>query len=382
MSIINFDFSCPVNTLFGRGRAAEIGTEVAKWGKKCMIVTGKGSTKKSGLLDRAIDLLKAAGVESYVYDKAIPNPTTETVNDGVKEFKANGCDVMLALGGGSIIDCTKGIAFQATNPYTFVEYSSLQYQLENAPVPFVAVPTTCGTGSEGNGTCVLTVVETNDKKAFRHNGIVAKASILDPELMTTMPPKIFASVCFDALTHNMEAYISKMATPLTDQYTLLSMQFIADCIVPIYEGSKDMDLWDKATLAAHYGGTAIFTSSSTAPHSIEHPASGLRNITHGEGLAAVTPAIFEKTIQAGAVLDKFAKISQIFGGKDANDCPDTLRKLLEKIGLNVGLKSLGILDEDIEWMADNAPKVMKKGLVMHPVDFSFDDIVEIYKMSM
>lgn len=189
------------------------------YGKKALIVTGKSSAKKSGLYDRVAESLKIAGLEHVLFDKVSQNPLTTTAEEGAEFAKANGCDVVVAIGGGSIMDCAKAIAFLAVNEGDINDYIFNKKQSDTA-LPMVLIPTTCGTGSEGNGFAVLTNPENGDKKSLRSNAIIAKVSIVDPECMMTMPKKVLASVGFDALCHCMESYTSKIAQPFSDALAL------------------------------------------------------------------------------------------------------------------------------------------------------------------
>lgn len=150
------------------------------------------------------------GVDTILFDEVTQNPLTSTAVKGARIAKSNNCEVIVAIGGGSIMDCTKAISFLAVNDGDINEYIFNRLQSDRA-LPLILVPTTCGTGSEGNGFAVLTNPETGDKKSLRTSAIIAKASIVDPECMMTMPKHVLASVGFDALCHNMEAYTSKMA---------------------------------------------------------------------------------------------------------------------------------------------------------------------------
>ena len=372
---MNFNYNLPVNLLFGRGRSDEIGSEVAKYGKKALIVTGRSSTKKSGLLDKAICLLKEAKVDYEIFDKVEQNPLTTTVYEGVDVIKETGCDVVLGLGGGSIMDAAKSIAFSVKNPGDISEYIFGIKQGYEA-LPIVLVPTTCGTGSEGNCFSVLTNPETKDKKSLRTNIIIAKASIIDPELMTTMPKNILASVGFDALAHNMEAYVSKIGQPLTDMKAFYGIKLLAENLTKAYNDPTDIDAWEKISLASTLGGMVIGIAGVTAPHGLEHPASGLYDIVHGKGLAALTPVIVEKSWSSN--IEKYSDISKLLGGTDAKDCSDAIKSFLEKIDLKVTLGELGVKENDIEWMTENCMKVSKPSITNHPKEFSFDEIKEIY----
>jgi len=376
---MNFNYNLPVNLLFGRGRSAEIGTEVAKYGKKVLIVTGRSSTKKSGLLDKTISLLDEAKVKYEVFDKVEQNPLTTTVYEGVEVIKETGCDVILGLGGGSIMDAAKSIAFAAKNSGDISEYI-FGIKQGNDALPIVLVPTTCGTGSEGNCFSVLTNPETKDKKSLRTNVIIAKASIIDPELMTTMPKGILASVGFDALAHNMEAYVSKIGQPLTDMKALYGIKLLAENLIKVYKDSNDLDAWEKVSLGSTLGGMVIGVAGVTAPHGMEHPASGLYDIVHGKGLAALTPIIVEKSWESN--IEKYSDISKLLGGTGAKDCADSIRRFLEEINLKVTLGELGIGEKDVDWMAENCMKVSKPSIVNHPVEFTLEEIKDIYYKSL
>ena len=376
---MKFNYHLPVNLVFGRGRVAELGSIAKTYGKKALIVTGKGSTKKSGLLDRAVKYLEEAGLESVLFDNVSQNPLTTTAMEGAEFAKENGCDMVVALGGGSIMDCAKAIAFLAVNDGDINDYIFNRLESDVA-LPLILVPTTCGTGSEGNGFAVLTNPDNGDKKSLRCNAIVAKASIIDSELMETMPKHILASVGFDALCHCMEAYISKIAQPMTDMLALQGMELIGANLLKVYQGNGDAEAWDAVTWASTIGGMVINTAGVTVPHGMEHPASGLRNIVHGRGLAALTPPVIEESIKGAP--EKFAAISRCLGGKDETDCADRVRQLLKDIDFATTLSEQGILPEDIDWMVENCFKVSVAGIANHPVTFDREDIKRLYEKAM
>lgn len=373
---MKFQYHLPVNLIFGRGASSEIGTQAKKYGTKALLVTGRHSTKKTGLLDRAVELLQAAGVESMLFDQVEQNPLTTTAAAGTALAQKEGCDVVVALGGGSIMDAAKSIAFMVCNDGDLNDYIFGRKTSEKA-LPLVLVPTTCGTGSEGNGFAVLSNPKTKDKKSLRGTMIVAKASIIDPELMATMPKKVLASVGFDALCHNMEAYLSGFAQPLTDMMALEGMKLIGENLPRVYKNPADMDAWEALTWGSTLGGMVINTAGVAGPHGMEHPASGLKNIVHGRGLAALTPVIYRHSI-AGAP-EKFAVISRKLGGKDEKDCVARIEALLDKIDLHITLGEQGITKEDIPWMADNCLKVSAASMQNHPIHFTQDEIAELYQ---
>ncbi len=377
--MIDFNYYLPVNLIFGRGKANELGNVTSLYGKKALIVTGKNSTKATGLLDRSISILHAKGIETVVFDKVAQNPLTTTAHEGALLAKEEKCDVVIGLGGGSIMDCAKAIAFLAMNDGDVTDYIFGLKQSDKS-LPIILVPTTCGTGSEGNGFAVLTNPENGDKKSLRGSFIIAKASIIDSELMETMPKKIFASVVFDALCHCMEAYVAKIAQPITDMMSLQAIELIAKNAAAIYRGEATPEAWDEVTWASTIGGMVIYSAGVTLPHAMEHPASGLRDIVHGKGLAALTPVITEAT--ASRYPEKYGNIARLLGGTDAGDCADAIRKFLKEIDLSVKLSDEGILEEDLEWMTENVYKVSVVSIQNHPVLFTKEELYTIYKKAL
>ena len=376
---MSFHYYLPVNVVFGCGKVKEVGEIAKPYGKKALIVTGKSSAKKSGLYDKVKDCLKAAGIESVLFDKVSQNPLTTTAMEGAAFAKEHACDVVVAIGGGSIMDCAKAIAFLSVNEGDINDYIFNRLKSENA-LPLILIPTTCGTGSEGNGFAVLTNPENGDKKSLSCNAIIAKASIVDPECMMTMPKKVLASVGFDALCHSMEAYTSKISQPFTDALALYAMELIRDSLVDLYHGSEEKEKWEKITIASTIGGMVINQAGVTLAHGMEHPASGLKDIVHGQGLAALTPAIMEASYKGD--LYKFGKISQILGGTDASDCAEQVKALLTKLDMNLTLSDLGLTQEDIPWMAENCMKVSAASVANNPVVFTQEEIADIYKKAM
>ncbi len=373
---MEFQYYLPVNLVFGRGKSDLIGKKAATFGKRALIVTGGRSTKESGLLTRTVDLLKDSGVTSVIFDKVEPNPLTTTVYEGANTAAAEGCDLVIALGGGSSLDAGKGIAFQTVNGGDINEYIYGKKTSDRA-LPVLAVPTTCGTGSEGNGFAVMTNPETLDKKSLRCSAIVPACSIIDPLLMTTMPGKVLASVGFDALCHNIDAYISSVSQPLTDIMALEGARLAAESLMKLYQDSGDLESWDRLCMASTLGGMVINTAGVTALHGMEHPVSGLKNAVHGRGLAALAPHVFEASIKGAP--HKFAMLSRLLGGKDELDFTDKIQNLTANLGLTETLGDMGIKEADLPWLTDNCMKVSAASMANHPVVFQPEEITEIYR---
>ncbi|MCM1061014.1 MAG: iron-containing alcohol dehydrogenase [Eubacterium sp.] len=373
---MEFQYNLPVNLIFGRGKVSKIGEISSSYGKKAFVVTGTNSTKRSGLLDRVLSSLTDCGIENTVFDKVTQNPLTDTVYEGVVSAKDNHCDMIIGLGGGSVMDAAKSIAFCCMNDGDVSDYIFGNKQGKGA-LPILLIPTTCGTGSEGNQIAVLTNPETKDKKALYTMQIMPSVSIIDPELMMTMPKHVLSSVGFDAFTHALEAYTSKKANILTDTQALLAIKLITENLPKLMLDYSNYDAWEAVSLAATLGGMVIGAAGVSAAHGMEHPASGLKNIVHGKGLAALTPFIVERF--ASALPDKFSKVSKLLSGKDETDCADAIRRFLKTIDLEVRLRDLGITTDDVEWMTENCLKISIGNLKNAPVIFNREEIAEIYR---
>ena len=387
---MEFSYFLPVNIQFGWNKVDSVADFVTPYGKKALIVTGRTSAKKSGLYDRVVAKLEAAHIDYVLFDQVDANPLTTTALEGAALAKSESCDVVIAIGGGSIMDCAKGIAFMAVNEGDINDYIFNRKSSDNA-LPLIVIPTTCGTGSEGNGFGVLTNPETGDKKSLRCNAIVPKVSIVDPAVMGTMPPHVLASVGFDALCHNIEAYTSKTAQPFTDALSYYAVTLLAQYLVPLYKHVKAVangkpevlnekqltKAWESVTLASTIGGMVINTAGVTLAHGMEHPASGLKDITHGVGLAVIEPAVVEYTWSANP--DKFGALARIFNHGDGSELGEALRFIVHDLDLTTNLTELGFTKEDIPWLVDNVYVVATGNIANTVAEIRRKDIEVLYK---
>ena len=387
---MEFSYFLPVHIQFGWDKVDSVADFVKPYGKKALIVTGRTSAKKSGLYDRVTAKLDAAHIEHVLFDQVDANPLTTTALDGAALAKSESCDMVIAIGGGSIMDCAKGIAFMSVNEGDINDYIFNRKTSDKA-LPLIVIPTTCGTGSEGNGFGVLTNPETGDKKSLRCNAIVPKVSIVDPAVMGTMPPHVLASVGFDALCHNIEAYTSKTAQPFTDALAHYAVTLLAQYLVPLYKHvkakaeSKSAVLnetqltkaWESVTLASTIGGMVINTAGVTLAHGMEHPASGLKDITHGVGLAVIEPVAVEYTWSANP--DKFGALARIFNHGDGSELGEALRLIVHDLDLTTNLTELGFTKKDIPWLVDNVYVVATGNIANTVAEISREDIEVLYK---
>ncbi|MHC4643542.1 MAG: iron-containing alcohol dehydrogenase, partial [Planctomycetota bacterium] len=230
---MNLDFSyfMPTRIIFGCGKLNELKTTPYLPGKKALIVIGaSGAMRKHGYLDKVIGYLKENSVESVVFDKIVPNPVSEHVEEGANVAKENGCDFVLGLGGGSTLDSSKSIALMAVNPGKYWDYINGGSGCGKTPpspaLPVVAITTTAGTGTEADPWTVITKTDTNEKIGYGNDSTFPVLSIVDPELMVSVPPKMTAYTGMDAFFHSVESYLATINQPTSDHLALEAIGLI------------------------------------------------------------------------------------------------------------------------------------------------------------
>ncbi len=377
-----FEYYMPVRLVFGRGKVSLTGRFAKGYGNKALLVTGKNSAKRTGLLERVIRCLEDEGMGYAVFDRIEENPLTTIVEEGAAYATGQKCDVVVGLGGGSAIDAAKGIAFAAVNSGNISEY--IFGKQGSGALPLIAVTTTAGTGSEGDSLAVLTNPDTKDKKALKSVHIYPKVSIVDPELMTTLPKRLIAPTGLDALCHAIEAFIAVRSNPVSDALALKAIEIISVNLPKVYDDPNDIEAWGNMALANTFGGMVIDSAGVALAHGMEHSVSGLLNVRHGEGLAAILPHFMEYTYPMA--VDKFSQIAKAMGqdtkkltaGEAAILCMEAVKKLLNRLGLNLTLGGLGVREEHADWLAENSMKTMAYAIGNNPRVPDIDGIKDLY----
>ncbi|MBE6526712.1 MAG: iron-containing alcohol dehydrogenase [Thermoplasmata archaeon] len=366
--------------IFGRKKAESIGAYIKPFGRKALVVTGRSSVK-TGLRDRILAQLQMNGIDSVVFDSVPSNPTTESIDAGAAFARENGCDSVLVVGGGSQMDAAKAIALVAGNGGSVRDYTGGR---GNAPeitaLPVVAVPTTCGTGSEANGISVLTDSDTHDKAGLTCKAAVPRVAVVDPELMETMPPNIMNAVSFDALCHLVESYVSGGRTDDTDLICRKGLRYLSESLVAANENIRDAGALDRVVYASSIAGVSIYKAGTVAPHALEHPLSGMKDIVHGRGLAAISPEIYRFCAKGSP--ERFAEVSRLFGGVNEDDVHEAIGRVLKDIGLEVRLSDEGFGHDDVKWLTESALRTAGTKLVRNPVPMTAEDIRGIYEACM
>jgi len=356
-----FGFFIPTVTLLGVGAAKDAGTQAKALGATNLLIVTDAGLAKLGVADQIKQLIVDAGLKAVIYSGAEPNPTDKNVRDGVKAYKDNKCDGLVSLGGGSSHDCGKGIGLMIANGGDIRDFEGVNKSTKPMP-PFLAINTTAGTASEMTRFCIITNSDTHVKMAIVDWRVTPNVAIDDPLLMVGMPPALTAATGMDALTHAVEAYVSTIATPITDACALMAIKLIADWLRPAVANGTNLVARDKMAYAEYLAGMAFNNASLGYVHSMAHQLGGFYNLPHGVCNAILLPEVcaYNKI----ACPDRFADIAKAMGesveGLAPVDAADVaiaaIRKLSKDVGIPAGLAELGVKEADFEVMATNAKK--------------------------
>jgi alcohol dehydrogenase len=356
-----FGFFIPTVSLMGVGCAKETGSQAKALGAtKVLIVTDAGLAKL-GVADQIKEQLIAAGLGAVIFSGAEPNPTDKNVHDGLKVYQDNKCDGIVSLGGGSSHDCAKGIGMVATNGGHIRDCEGVNKTTKPMP-PFLAINTTAGTASEMTRFCIITNTETHVKMAIVDWRCTPNIAINDPLLMVGMPPALTAATGMDALTHAVEAYVSTIATPITDACALMSIKLIANYLRPAVANGTNLEARDKMAYAEYLAGMAFNNASLGYVHSMAHQLGGFYNLPHGVCNAILLPEVcaFNKIACPQRFADIAVALGERIDGLAPVDAADVaiaaIRKLSKDVGIPTGLAELGVKEADFELMATNAKK--------------------------
>lgn len=385
-----FNYFVPTRILFGKGQLSHL-HECIPPGAKALIVISTGkSTLENGYLGKLIDEIKLAGVEYIIYDKIRPNPGKASIMEGAAVAQKSGCDFVIGLGGGSVMDAAKAIAVMATNDGDYWDYvfggSGKGKPIPNSPLPIVAISTTAGTGSEVDPWAVITKEETNEKIGFGYERTFPILAVVDPDLMLSVPPQLTAYQGFDALFHATEGYISKSANPMSDLYALRAIELVSDHLARAVKNGKDEDARAHVALANTLSGMVLSSCFITSEHSLEHALSAFHpDLPHGAGLIMLSRAYYNHFAEKGACDDRMIAMAKAMGKKDATkagDFIDALVQLQQACGVaELKMSDYGIARDQLRRYAKNARETMGDLFAMDPVPLSEDDCVAILEKS-
>lgn len=400
----HYNFFAPTRVLFGPGKLAELGDQQLPGKKALVVTTGGKSVKANGYLDRLYGQLDRAGVVHVLFDRIEPNPLRQTVNAGGWLAREQGCDFVVALGGGSVMDGSKGICVVAANPgrdeagnevagdiWDYVMGGTAKgLPIPNDPLPLVCVTTTAGTGSEADAGGVISCEENDEKLRLGSPKLFPRLSVVDPELMLTVPARLTAFQGFDALFHNVECFIANNHTLMGDMICREGIRNAAASLVACVSDGANLEARTQLAFANTLGGYAMVCSGCCGCHGTEHGMSAHHHdLPHGAGLIMIACAYHQHMIDAHACDDRYVEMARLMGASEdevAEQGPSAFVTELARLKCECGVDGLamsewGITRDELPAIAENAITTNGALFGHDPVELSVDDVTAILEAS-
>jgi alcohol dehydrogenase class IV len=380
--MMRFEFATATRIIFGIGSIKEAGRHAAQMGKHAFVITGRSVDRAAPLIKR----LKENGVK-YSQFSITEEPTTDLALAAVREARRQSCDVVVGFGGGSVVDTGKVVAALLTNSGDLMDYLEVigsGRPLQHASAPYIAIPTTAGTGAEVTRNAVLDSPAHHVKVSMRSPFMLPQLALVDPELTFTMPPSITAGTGLDALTQLLEAFVSHQANPLTDAVCREGLRRAARSLKLAYLDGRNADARCDMCLASLFGGLALANAKLGAVHGFAGPLGGMYNAAHGALCAGMLPHVMDINVKAlrarapeSEALDRYDEIARIVTGMPTAGAFDGIAWVRDLcLQLNVPpLADYGIKEEDFAVTVDKACNASSmKG---NPIELTADELLEI-----
>lgn len=354
-----FAFSVPTRIQFGSGVSRQAGPELAALGaRRVFVVTGPGATARSSGLAAVVESLRAAGLDAVHWPGATADPPARAVNEGAARYAAEACDAIVALGGGSPLDCAKGIGAVIAENMPIEAFIGTGRALAVPLPPLVAIPTTAGTGSEVTANAVFILEKDGSCRKIGISGptLVPRIALVDPDLHAGMPRGLTAATGMDALTHAVEGYVSRFAVPSSDLFCLESIRWIGRFLRRACDESTDTEARAGMAWASTLAGIGFSQASLGMVHGIAHALGALAGLPHGLANAIVLPhAMRAMKDDCGTRLADIARALE--GDSRVERAPDgaeAIARLAADIGIPAGLRSAGVPESLLQAVADDA----------------------------
>jgi alcohol dehydrogenase class IV len=379
---LRFEFATATRIVFGAGTLREVGPLTAELGKRALVVGGGSAARLTPLLEQ----LHAQGVAAHVF--SVPGePTVDLVTAGVEEARMHGCDVVLGMGGGSALDAGKAVAALLTHGgdiYDYLEVVGRNQSLRRPSAPYLAIPTTAGTGAEVTRNAVLGVPHERVKVSLRSPYMLPRVALVDPELTFSVPPSVTASTGLDALTQCLEPYVSPQANPLTDALCREGMQRAARSLRRAYDDGRDGEARADMALASLCGGLALANAKLGAVHGFAAPLGGTFPAPHGVVCARLLPLVMAANIGAlgerapgSPALARYGEVARILTGDSDAEAGDSVRWVRELCAALAvpPLADFGVTEADIPQVVAKAQRA--SSMQGNPIDLTDEELAEI-----
>lgn len=378
----DFDFRMGTRIVFGPGKLDVIGSLAAELGGRRVLLVSDPGIVKAGHVGRAIERLREAGCETSVFDGTAENPTTEHVDRGVLAAREFGPDLLVGLGGGSSMDCAKGINFLLTNGGRMQDYWGVGKA--HAPMlPMIAVPTTAGTGSELQSFALISDAVTHAKMACGDRKATCRIALLDPELTLTQPPRVTALTGVDAVSHAIESAVTRPRTAMSMTFSRRSFSLLCEALPRVFAAPDDLAARADVQLGASLAGLAIENSMLGVAHSLANPLTARYDIPHGQAVGVMLPAVVR--FNAPVVGRTYAELERELVGEGSGKYEPGerlaiwLEELLRTAGLASRLSELGVERERLSELAEGAHKQWTKGF--NPREVRDEDPLRLYEQA-
>jgi alcohol dehydrogenase len=351
-----FDLQLPTRIVFAPGAIQQLGTLAASFRAKRILVVSDKGVVSAGHFDSGVQSLRSAGLEVFSFHDFGENPTTEMVERGVEVAKQCRPDLLVGLGGGSSLDCCKGINFVYSCGGKMRDYHGVGKATCDL-LPMIAVPTTSGTGSESQSFALISDSETHVKMACGDKRAACKIALLDPELTATQPARVTALTGIDALSHAIETYVTRRRTPISTTFSRQAFRWLANGFPRVLQHPSDIEARSQMQLGACFAGLAIETSMLGAAHATANPLTARHDVPHGQAVGLMLPAVIRMNGKQHAawyaeLLAEFEVVN------DAANAPERLatimEQFLEEAGLARSLEQLNLPVEEIPAFANDA----------------------------
>ncbi len=374
----------PTEIITGPGSLSQLGRIAARYGQRVMVVTYAGFAKFSDVLSRAIQVLQAENLQVTVYDQVTGEAELRVVEAGIALARKEGCQAFIGIGGGSSIDTAKAIAGLATLPGSVWEYHGGR-ALERPGLPFIAVPTTAGTGAEVTKNAVLIDPRTDVKKSIRDDAWFARVALVDPELTLSMPPQVTASTGADALCQGIESFTSIAATPLTDALAMQAIALTGHNLLRAYEAGDDLAAREAMSLGSLMAGMAMVNARLGGVHGMAHPLGSHFHIPHGVICGLLLPYTMEYNLPYATA--KYAQVARLLGepveglGVEAaaRKAVERVSELMAQLGIPAHLSQFGVTEDSFEQIAKES---QSESLKHNPRPLGLEDVRQIMKAAL
>ncbi|OAI41626.1 alcohol dehydrogenase [Verrucomicrobia bacterium SCGC AG-212-E04] len=320
-----FVFNIPAAVVTGAGASREVVTQVRRLGGSRVLIVTDDFMVGSGVVQPFVELLRGGGIDSAIFSGVQPDPTEQNVVDGLAALREARADVLVAIGGGSPIDCAKAIGMLATNGGQVRDYMGYE-KIPRAGLPLIAIPTTAGTGSEVTRASVITDPARDEKMLLMSVQLVPQVALVDFELTMSMPGPLTAAVGVDTLTHAIEAYVSKKANGVTDPIALSCVSLVAQHLRPAFREPGNRAAREAMSLAACQGGMAFGNSSVCLVHGMSRPIGALFHVPHGISNAMLLPAVTRFSLRGS--IARYATVARVMGAARAEDADEAAAEAL------------------------------------------------------